>query len=385
MNTRKPRLGSIYRPKYRGPDGSLVESQVWWLKYYVNGRPVRESAKTEDWNEAERLLKRRQGEQATGKFAGLGPERIRMAQLFEAVVEDYTANGKHSLPDVKFRLRLHLLPAFGHLRAAEFGSNHVGRYIEQRRRAEAANATINRELAIVRRAFTLAAQADPPRVTRLVHIPSLKENNVRKGFLEHTAYTRLRDELPEYLRPLFVVAYHTGARRGELTRVQWPQVDFTADRIRLNPGETKNNEPRTLPIYGEMREWLLMAKETRDLGFPDCPWVLHENGRRIQTFRKAWASACQRAGVGGLLFHDLRRSAVRNMVRAGIPEKVAMAISGHKTQSVFQRYNIVSERDLTDAAARMEQYVEAATKAVQEAEAAGTGKVMGKVTGAYVN
>jgi len=200
-------------------------------------------------------------------------------------------------------------------------------------------------------------------------------NNVRKGFLEHTAYTRLRDELPEYLRALFVVAYHTGARRGELTRIQWPQVDFTANRITLNPGETKNDEPRTLPIYGEMREWLLMAKEARDLNFPACPWVFHENGRRIQTFRRAWASACERAKLPGLLFHDLRRSAVRNMVRAGIPEKVAMAISGHKSQSVFQRYNIVFERDLTDAAARMERYIEAAAQAVQEAEAGGTGKV----------
>lgn len=383
MAARKPRAGSIYRPKYRKPDGTVAESRIWWVKFYRNGAPVRESADTEDWAEAERFLKRKLGEVAAGRF--IGPERVRMAQLFDAVVEDYQQNGKRSLSDVKFRLRLHLLPAFGHLRAAEFGSSHVRRYIEQRQRAQAANATINRELAILRRAFTLAAQADPPRVARLVHIPSLKENNVRKGFLEHTAYTRLRDELPECLRALFVGAYHTGARRGELTRIQWPQVDFTANRITLNPGETKNDEPRTLPIYGEMREWLLMAKEARDLKFPACPWVFHENGRRIQTFRKAWASACERAKLPGLLFHDLRRSAVRNMVRAGIPEKVAMAISGHKTQAVFQRYNIVSERDLTDAAARMERYIEAAAQTVQEADAGGTGKVTGKVEGGYVN
>jgi len=130
------------------------------VKFYRNGAPVRESAETEDWAEAERFLKRKLGEVAAGKF--LGPERIRMAQLFDAVVEDYQQNGKRSLPDVKFRLRLHLLPAFGRLRAAEFGSSHVRRYIEQRERAQAANATINRELAILHRAFTLAAQADPP-------------------------------------------------------------------------------------------------------------------------------------------------------------------------------------------------------------------------------
>jgi integrase len=139
-------------------------------------------------------------------------------------------------------------------------------------------------------------------VARVPYTPSLAENNVRKGFLEHSVYQRLRDELPDYLRLLFMVAYHTGARRGELTRIQWHQVDFTSNRIALNPGETKNGEPRTLPIYGEMREWLLMAKEVRDLNLPDCPWVFHEKGRRIQTFRKAWSSVYDRAGVPGLLF-----------------------------------------------------------------------------------
>lgn len=344
--TRRPKLGSVYR---RG--------ELWWVKYYRNGRPFRESSHSGNYADAESLLKRRQGEIVSGKFAGLGPERVRVAQLFEAVIEDYTVNHRHSLKDVQIRISLHLASAFGAVHAADFSTSQVKRYIASRQQAGAANATVNRELAIVRRAFTLARQADPPRVARVPYIPSLAENNVRKGFLEHSAYQRLRDELPDYLRPLFVVAYHVGARRGELTRIEWPQVDFTSNRITLNPGETKNNEPRTLPIYGEMREWLLMAKEVRDLSLPDCPWVFHENGRRIQTFLKAWGSACVRAGVPGLLFHDLRRSAVRNMVRAGIPEKVAMAISGHKTQSVFQRYNIVSEQDLLDAAAKMERHL----------------------------
>jgi len=117
-----------------------------------------------------------------------------------------------------------------------------------------------------------------------------------------------------------------------------------------------------------MRAWLLMAKEARDLNFPQCPWVFHEKGRRIQSFRKAWASACQRAGVPDLLFHDLRRSAVRNMERAGIPRTIAMAISGHKTESVYRRHDIVAERDLTYAAARLESYLEMQAQKGQPAE-----------------
>ncbi len=101
-----------------------------------------------------------------------------------------------------------------------------------------------------------------------------------------------------------------------------------------------------MPIYGEMREWLLTAKELRDEKFPTCPWVFYTHeGERLYWFYKAWATACARAGAPNLLFHDLRRSAVRNMERAGIPRKVAMSISGRKTENIYRRYDIVAERD----------------------------------------
>jgi integrase len=134
------------------------------------------------------------------------------------------------------------------------------------------------------------------------------------------------------------------------------------------PGERqRNGDPRSLPIYGDMGPRLNMAKTERDLRWPDCPWVFHEQGQRLFSFRKAWASACKRANLPGLLFHDLRRSAVRNMIRAGIPEKVAMTISGHKTRAMIERYNIVSGRDLAEVGIKMEQYF------------ATLGKVTGKV------
>ena len=209
----------------------------------------------------------------------------------------------------------------------------------------------------MKRAFRLAATSDPPIVARVPRVPKLEEHNIRTGFLEHDVYLRVRAELPEQIRPLFVIAYYTGARLGELKRLRWEQVDLTAKRITLDPGTTKNGEGKRLPIYGEMSKWLAIEKEIRDTQFPECRYVFRRRGRPVKDFRKAWAQACQRAGVPGLLFHDLRRTAVRNMVRAGVPEKIAMQISGHKTRSVFDRYNIVNERDLDLAAERMQQHL----------------------------
>jgi integrase len=121
---------------------------------------------------------------------------------------------------------------------------------------------------------------------------------------------------------LFAVAYYVGGRRGELTWLQWPQVDFSARQIRLHGSDTKNAEGRTLPIYGEMREWLELAKEIRDQRHPKCPWVFYDDkGRRLYWFYEEWQGACKRAGVPGQLFHDLRRSAVRNMERAWNPSE----------------------------------------------------------------
>ena len=344
MSKRKPRAGAVYQ---RG--------QVYWIKYYRRGQPFRESSHSDNYEEAERLLKKRQGEVVTGKFAGLAIERIRMDELFEDVVEDYRLNGRRSLAQLQSRLENHVKPDLGAIRAAEFSTASVKRYIARRLKDKATNATINRELEIVQRAFVLAAECDPPKVVRALHIPMLAEDNVRVGFLDDEGYVRLKRELPDYLKPMFVVAYHVGNRLGELLKLRWEQVDFKNNQILVTPRTSKNKKARVLPVYGEMREWLLIQKDIRDLRFPHCPWVFHHEGQPIVDLRKAWASACSRAKVPGLLFHDLRRSAIRNMRLAGIPENVAMEISGHRTRAVFDRYSIIGARELADAAQKMEQ------------------------------
>ena len=167
---------------------------------------------------------------------------------------------------------------------------------------------------------------------------------------------------------MITFAYYTGVRRGELLVICWTQVDFGERIVRLEPGETKNDEPRHVPLYGELYDMLLLEKERRDAYYPDSPWVFSRDGDRIRDFRGAWDEACKRAGLWDpslgkngrpwRLFHDLRRTGVRNLIRAGVPERIAMEISGHKTRAMFDRYNIVTPRDIREAGHRMELYLE---------------------------
>lgn len=347
---RKPRVGTIYR---RG--------EVWWIKYYRSGRPFYESSRSDKYDDAERLLKRRQGEIVTGKFAGLEPERVRIVQLLEELIEDYRDREIRSLGKCECRIRKNLIPTLGEVRAAEFGTHHVKAYIRKRRREKVANATINRELELLQRAFRLGYEAEPQLVVRVPRIEMLAERNVREGILSHSSYLAARDEFPEPYRLLLVVGYHTGARMGELLQICWSQVDLPRGEIRLATGTTKNERARVLPIYGEMRGWLEMARDTRD---PKCPYLFQIRGKRAVFNWRRWSGLCDTAGLAGLRFHDLRRTALTNMVRAGIPEKVAMEVSGHRTRRTFERYNIVSGRDVQEVGQKMENYLSTVTVSV---------------------
>lgn len=331
---------------------------MWWIKYYSKGRPVYESSHSVRPDDAERLLRKRLGEIATGAFRGIAPERTTLDELFDLVVEDYRETGKRSIEDVRSRLKLHLRPRLGKLRAADFGTAELRRYKAARKHEKAEAATINRELSILKRAFSLGSRHDPPLVLHNPPIEKLPENNIRTGFLEQIDYERLLAELPKYLKLALVIAYHTGCRLGEVMSLRWSNVNLKSAEFTIDADIAKNKHHRTLPIYGEMKAALERQKVERDEKYPALQWVFHDgSGRRLRTFYKAWNSACDRAKLGGQLFHDLRRSAVRNMVRAGIPEKVAMAISGHRTRHVFDRYNIVTDKDLVSAAEKMTKYL----------------------------
>lgn len=295
-------------------------------------------------------------------------QRTLAGELLDDLLRDYRVNGK-DYDWAELRVRLHLRPAFGGIQARRLTTTAVQRYIGVRQEQGAANATINRELALLKRSFNLAKKHTPPKVAHVPYIPMLDEDNVRKGFFEDHEFVAMRAALPEYLKAVVTFAYYTGCRRGEIVSLRWPQVDLLERVVRLEPGTTKSREGRMIPLAGELYETLAMQRGIRDRKHPDCPWVFFDAiGQPVRDFRAAWERACRTAGLWEgddrtgkptKLFHDLRRTGVRNLIRAGVPERIAMMISGHKTRSVFDRYNIVSEADLRDAARRVADYLAA--------------------------
>lgn len=223
----------------------------------------------------------------------------------------------------------------------------------------AANATINRELSALKRMFNLGARQTPPKVALVPYIPMLKENNIREGFFEHGEFLALRENLPNYLKGFVTFGYKTGWRLSEIAGLTWDHVDIKNGIVRFEADMVKNDQPRTVYLDDEIRAILQGQQEARRNQGQICPYVFPstEGTGQIKDFRSAWLTGCKKAKIGHRIFHDLRRTAVRNMVRSGVPERVAMMVSGHKTRSVFDRYNIVNDADLKLAAHRQEIYL----------------------------
>ena len=187
---------------------------------------------------------------------------------------------------------------------------------------------------------------------------ALERNNVRTGFFEGDQFEAVCSRLGEIEADVARFCYHTGWRtKSEVFPLTWAQVDWNGGFIRLEPGTTKNREGRAFPITPALRALLERRLEfTRRCERSQgriIPWVFHRKGQPVKTMTKSWRTACKNAGVPGRLLHDLRRTAVRNLERASVSRSVAMKMTGHKTESVYRRYAIVSEGDLREAGLKL--------------------------------
>jgi len=343
-NERKnlPGMGRIFR---RG--------QTYWIAYYRYGKEHRESAHSVNENDATKLLKKRYGEIASRRFVGPQEERVMFEDLVKGIERDYKVRGLRSTRAAAGRM-LHLKKAFAGMRALDITPDRIRSYQAHRLDEKASPATINRETSHLARAFRIAVKSGllsvvPPFPDRL------EESAPRQGFFEHAEYLAVREPLtPAVYQDVLDFAYYSGWRRSEITGLTWREIDMAGSVIRLDPERSKTKTGRLLPMSQPLKEVLKRRLTERRL---DQALVFHRDGEPLIDWRKAWEAACKAAGLPGKRLHDCRRTAARNLIRSGTPERVAMQLTGHKTRSVFDRYNIVSESDLRAGVDRLAAYV----------------------------
>jgi len=354
----------------RGDGRIFLRGNVWWISYY--GPSETEPGRRVEFREpgggseeaARKYLRRRIREVGAAligarRFYGPKLERLTMLELFANYEKNAQVSSLKSLPAIRSRLK-ELRIAFWTDHVMNVDRPRLVQYIEKRQADGAKPASINRSTEIIGASFKLAVKSGL--LPSAPSIPSLREDNAWTGFFEKPEYDRLLTHLPTHLQDIVTFAYYTGWRRGEILGLEWRDVDRAAHVIRLRTSKTGRG--RTLALTGELaqlieRRWPARVVEDQQGNQRVVALVFHNGGKVIVDFRRSWRRACAAAGVSGRRFHDLRRTAVRNLIRSGVPERVAMDVTGHTTRSVFDRYNITSEKDLRAALDKVQAHLSA--------------------------
>jgi integrase len=345
--------GSILQKRYKDKrTGETKRTVTLYMKFYVNGKPRTESTGTTKLGEAKKALRRRLGEISSGRYIPADVEKTTFGQIKDMALNHYRANGRKSLDRLEDAVTHLNLFFTDYARVRDISVDRITAYMAARRDEKAANATINRELSALKLMLRLGERAG--KVVNRPYVGMLEENNVKKGFFEEDQFNAVLAFLPEDLKPVFAVDYITGWRvKSELLTRQKSHLDLKAGWLRLEPGETKNKKGRMFPLVPRLRAILeAQAERTRQVEQVTgriIPWLFHRNGKPIKSFRRAWRTACKKAGVPTRTPHDFRRTAVRNLERSGVPRSSAMAMVGHQTEAIYRRYAIVEETMLNEA------------------------------------
>jgi integrase len=330
-----------------------------------------QSTRTADKRQALEILKakRQELEAARGGYINMpGPEakRTTVAELVAALLADYKVRERRSIGPATTHLN-RVREELGAIRVTDLRSKHLQAYQVARKGAGCAGSTINRELALLRRAIRPFLEEQRLPIPRFERLPE----NVREGFFTKAEVAAVVEHLPEELRDFTWFAFLTGWRKGETASPRWSDVDEESMTLRLSWRKSKKKQARTMSLTGELANIIKrcgVARAERVVAGHDSPYVFlrsdgrvratKSRGRPVRTFDEVWARACTAAGLEGRLFHDLRRSAARNMDRAGVSRHVAMQITGHKTEAMYRRYNIVNDADIKAALKETADYLD---------------------------
>jgi integrase len=353
------------RKKRARGTGGLIKikgSPFWYIIYYVDGRKIQESSKTDSAMKAEKLLQIRMGEHSLGISPAQDVKNLKYEDVRNSWFDEHRNQGRFYVTKADGTPTLtglqHLDTFFKSTPVTRITSDMLRRYIDERRKAGMKDPTIRRNLVMLRSMMNMARKEGKLRQVDIPHFPMPRDSKPRQGFVTPEVFKTLRDALPENLRPLITFIYYTGCRKGAALKITWAMVNKDATEIQLPGDITKSGEPLTLPLVGA--------------GLEDVSVMLRKMFRKegpvfdATNLRVSWMKTCTKVKLGkmeedrtyiGLTIHDLRRSAARNLIRAGVSRGVAMQITGHKTEAVFERYNITDAKDIREALVKVGDYV----------------------------
>lgn len=391
-------------------NGSIFQRpgcETYTIQYYAyNGKRIRESTGFTDYQAAQKILRARLSAIDNGEPVETKKRNaVTCGELYVGLERKYVVNGQKSL-DALGRRWKKLKPMFGDRAARAVDGDVLDRYVDQRLAEKAAPSTINRELACLKTSMRLGQSKHKYVMPLFPHLP---ENNVRKGFVEEGDFDRLRGCATEpWVRLWLEMAFEYGWRTRELTNLKVRQANATTGLIRVDVGATKSGEGREVAMSKTIREMVRLAVVGKA---PDDYLLTRPDGTHIKNFRKLWYNLCVKTGLGrwvcracqttvtgkkcdcaasallrgeklryvGLIPHDLRRSAARELRRAGVAESTIMSMAGWATASMFRRYAISDPRDIKAAIEKRQQAREesmvAEDFAAARAEAEGRGNV----------
>jgi site-specific recombinase XerD len=409
MNEPKPRRRRsrrVTKPRLYTRD----RSPFYWLYYWCHGVPVRVSTGVRHFlnepnaSDNKRKAARRKADsflkEKTDDVIKKGKQHVTeiylVNDLYEPMIRKLRQKAAKDVEHVVRRWKLHLKPFFGTLETEQVTSDCLDKYVDERTNEGAGPATVNRETAILRRMLRLAYTSTPQKITFLPAFPHLSEPPARTGFLAPASSVKIREagdatgEL--WLRTLAELYHKLGWRKTEGLKLTVRQFDRNAGVLHLR--DSKNGNGREVPLTATLRSLLTQCALDKE---QDDFLITRDDGEPIKDFRKTWRNLCIVAGVGrmvcracdrevsgkkcecgsgrlryhGLTVHDMRRTAARNLRRAGVSEGVIMKIGGWKTRSIFDRYNIISTEDMREGLAELEKREEEAAGRAAEAAAQG--------------
>lgn len=362
------------RERGQGSIGNVRGSRFLYIWYYDNaGKQHRESTRSKLKSVAQNMLTQRLAAMGRGEKSPTEIKSIRYEDMRQILIDHYREerigelveqkeqDGTVKVYPQKRNLKV-LDDFFAGMRLDQMDTDVLRAFRKKRFEKGIDDSTINRNLSILRRMMNLTIRERKLQFAK-PYFPMVSEaGKIRKGFVTPEKFNKLMSHMPNHLKPYTLFLYEDASRTGAAAEIRWTWVDLKEGVVEIPEEITKTGEPQTLPLSDELIH--LLKKQFRQ---DDAPVFDTTN------FRKEFQGACVAAGLGkltkvvsakgykwekyeGVTPHDLRRSAVRNMVRAGVPEKIAMGISGHKTRAIFDRYNITSTDDVKDAIKTVSRY-----------------------------